>query len=765
MSISLNNYTNIIFRYTWALFLTFPILVILMASFNLSKLGFDESWKIWYTPHTLEKYDAFVSEFIYDDAVVIVFKDDDGIFNRKALASIKRLTDKINKVRYVRNVLSLTSYQHISSGVGEDILIQPYILDPDDPIDIENKKVNVKKNTPLVRRLISEDLKFTMIIARLSSQLLYIDQDKSHEIKNDIDHILRQENMESGYDFHVYGGPELTVSFEKVAIQDIMVFVPLILILIVLFLFIIFRSIHGVLLPLSVVMLTTLATLTFEVLLGHKLNNFTINIPLFIIAISLADTMHILSVHKSLLIKGHENIEAIRLTLRKILLPLFLTSLTTGIGFLSLQFSPISPVQYLGGAIAFSVMFAFILSVTFTPAYLLLLEGKDSFSFKWLDNIFTVLPDVIKKYHKSILLLFSIVTLFSLYGLSMLKIDSNLIKYFHRDTEIRQTILSVQNNITGPVTYELILKSGKDNGIYEPEFLNEVDRFSQELYRKYPEIRLIYSMLDIIKQLNRVMNYDDQAYFSIPDDRELIAQYLLLYEMSLAMGSDLQELKNYSNSALRLTANVDVLGTSKDLEIIGWVEQWWSQSRYEVEVTGSYSLFAKMQRSVTNTLLYSLVFTFIFLVVILIPLLNSPVKWLLYLVPNILPIMLVFGLMGWLGFPIDLGIAISSAIILSISIDDSLHFLLKYFYNKGNTHDSVRYAFKYAGKPMLYTSIIVSVSFGLLGFSNFTPNMLFGITVASGLMLALVIDLVLLPALIYFIDEHRPILLSSKNYA
>ena len=218
-------------------------------------------------------------------------------------------------------------------------------------------------------------------------------------------------------------------------------------------------------------------------------------------------------------------------------------------------------------------------------------------------------------------------------------------------------------------------------------------------------------------------------------------------------GSNIQDLKNVNEQLLRLTVQVNLLGTKKDLKILNWIEYWWSNTQYSIEINGIYAIFAKMQSSVSNTLLYSLYFTFGFLILILLLAFKNIKKLYIYLFPNILPIGLAFGFMGWIGISMDLGIAISLAIILSIAVDDTLHFLSKFYEYKNenkSTKESIDYAFTYAGTGIILTTLIISLSFAIFSFSDFTPNKYFGVITSLSLIIALIIDLLLLPALLYF---------------
>jgi len=207
---------------------------------------------------------------------------------------------------------------------------------------------------------------------------------------------------------------------------------------------------------------------------------------------------------------------------------------------------------------------------------------------------------------------------------------------------------------------------------------------------------------------------------------------------------------------LRITGQMDIVDTSKDLEMMAYIENWWSKTEYSATVQGQTAMFAHMQKDVTDTLIYSLSLA-IFLVTMVMFFIfrRLSILW-VFILPNILPVILVVGLMGWIGISIDIGVAIAGAIIIGVAVDDTIHFLVKYFdaRKRGlNIEDTFDEVLRYAGKAILFTTIILSVSFSLFAFSEFSPNQNFGIVTAFALMIAFVVDLLLLPALLSLADK------------
>jgi predicted RND superfamily exporter protein len=355
----------------------------------------------------------------------------------------------------------------------------------------------------------------------------------------------------------------------------------------------------------------------------------------------------------------------------------------------------------------------------------------------------------ISRNDKKIVALFATLFIVIGYGLTMLKVDSNSIKYFDKSTTVRSGSDFVEDKITGSMLYEIVLDSKRKEGAKEPNFLKKIVEFEKELKTNYPNITFSTSLKDIVIRMQKVLN--QTAKEPIPSSQNMVAQYLLLYSMSLPQGMELNDKIDTTEQYLRLSINSKVQDTSKDLAMIKWIEEWWSKnSSYSATVQGQTSIFAYMQNSVIETLLTSISATLI-LVLIAMFLIYRNLKMLwIFILPNIAPILLVAGVMGYLGISIDIGVAISASVILGIAVDDTIHFFSKYFSSikTMSFEESIDYVISHSGNAMILTTFILSFTFSIFGVSSFVPNVNFAIVTVVALNLALLLDLVLLPALL-----------------
>lgn len=754
---NIEKYTNIIIK-NRVKFILLTIITIAIFGFFLKSLKFEGNYRIWFEPNSkiVEQYDNFKKVFGSDDGLIISFRQDEGIFTKKHLQNIADLTQDLATLEQILRVDSITNYQYIKADdkFNDDIIVQDLVMN----IETLNQEQlnNIKKiaiNDPdLVNTLISKDGTTTMIFARLSSTIK-ASAKTSFDIRDHLRAILKPyESM--GYRFYVNGGAIVSTAFIDIAKNDGIYFTSLVILSVLIVLMIIFRSILGSFIPLLVVIFSFIIVLAVQVILGYRLNNFTANLPLFIIAIGIAHAVHIYWVWMITLKSGvNSSSEAIIYSLNKNLLPIFLTTLTTVIGFLSLSISDIVPIKTLGIATATGSIIAFLLSIVFLPAVLSFFHP--TYNQKQCVSLINSVSysKFIIKYDRKIIQVSIFILIVFIAGIFKVKVDSNMIKYFNEDLPIRKSLNFISDNLTGPMNYEIIVDSQTESGIYSPDFLLKVDNFSKEFVSKFEDVRSAKSLVNVIKRFNQVMNENRSDKYTIPNSSELIAQYLLMYTISLPPGLEVNDKMDITKRFIRITAQTNIVDSSKDLEMIDWIQRWWSLSNYSVEVNGKVAMLASMQKSITQTLTNSIILAVILVSIVMMFIFKKIRLFFYFLAPNIIPIAAAIGAMGWFGIHIDMGVAISAAIILGVAVDDTIHFLTKYLYRIRagySVEESIEYVMRYAGGAIVFTTIILSVSFAFLLGSNFNPNVYFAITTITAVIIALITDLFLLPALLSF---------------
>ena len=761
----MNKFVENIIKFRWVIAILIPLMTFTIAS-QLKHLEFEGSYRIWFGEDSkiLKDYDNFRRVFGNDDAVTIIFRDENGVMNPKALHVIDNITQKLWTTKYIARADSLTNYQYVHSDpeYPDEVLVEDFIDDIDalSAEDLAEKARIIQNEDTVVHRLISEDGKTTMIVGRMTPKA-GDDPEVAANLKASEEAIVAAEEA-SGYDFRLGGGPILNMAFIDLGQHDAATFTPLVLLIAMILLWIIFRRPSGMFLSIAVVIFTFLIVLSVQVLLGYKMNNFTANIPVFVVAIGIADAMHLFWIYLIGRRKGMGNHEAIHYSVNKNFLPVLLTSLTTAVGFASLGISHVIPIKTLGIATANAALLAFVLTILFVPAMLAIINPN--IKEKELDEareeslLAQRYAKFIIKYDVKILLFSSLLFLAIGLGITKVKVDSNTVRYFSEEVDFRQSIEFMQDNLTGPMAYEIVVDSGERDGIKSPEFMKTVERFYKEFKSTYPDVRHLGSLVDVVKTFNDVMDGSK----TVPDDKNLIAQYLLLYSLSLPQGMEINDRMDVDERLLRVTALLNIVDTSLDLEMIAWAQDWWKNTPYTAQVDGQTAMFAHMQHDVTDTLIQSIMLAIGSVSIMMILIFRNLRMIPLFIVPNVLPIILVVGAMGWLGMTIDMGVAISGAIIIGVAVDDTIHFLVKYREARRRGDDlaeSLAYVMRYAGSAIIFTTLILSSAFMIFVFSQFLPNVHFGIVTAIALIIAVLVDLLMLPAVLSKFDAGKKSLL------
>jgi predicted RND superfamily exporter protein len=444
-------------------------------------------------------------------------------------------------------------------------------------------------------------------------------------------------------------------------------------------------------------------------------------------------------------------IESFRLNFQAI----FLTSFTTAIGFLSMNFSDSPPFNDLGNLAAIGVTIAFILTITLLPALLMILPAK--FPKQRQVPIMSHLSEFVIQRRK--ILLWSITAL--MLGLVIFipknELNDNYLEYFDESIQFRQSTDFIIDNLSGADYLDYSIESGEVGGINDPKFLIKLDEFVN-WFRQQAEVRYVYSITEIIKRLNKNMHGDDPNWYKLPEARELTAQYLLFYEMSLPYGLDLNDRLNIDKSATRITIVLDSL-SSKELLALELRAKLWLQGQTTIKsvATGTSLIFAHIGQRNINSMLIGTGVALLLISLVLIFALRSLKLGLISLIPNLMPAFMAFGLWGLLVGQISLAVSVVAAMTLGIVVDATIHFLSKYLHARQklgkNAEDAVRYAFVTVGTAISVTAVVLIAGFSILIFSHFHINSAMGILTAIVIVFALITDFLLLPPLLMKVDK------------
>ncbi|MBT3012445.1 MAG: MMPL family transporter [Candidatus Thiodiazotropha sp. (ex Lucina pensylvanica)] len=735
------------------------VTISLLMGSGIQHLAFSNDYRMFFSEENpqLKAFEQLQNTYTKNDNVLFVIAPRDGkVFTRETLTAVAELTKESWQIPYSLRVDSITNFQH-THAEGDDLIVEDLVLDPQSLNDEElAEKQRIATSDPLlVNRLISPSAHTTGV--NVTVQLPGKKLTEVPEVANRAREMAK--NIEAAYpniDIHLTGMVMMNNAFPSASQDDMTSLYPIMFAAVILVLVVMLRSIPGTLSTVIIIILMIIATMGLTGWLGIKMSPPTTTVPIVIMTLAIADCVHILVNFLHFMRDGQNKYEAMMESLRINLQPIFLTTLTTAIGFLSLNFSEAPPFRDLGNMAAMGVVLAFFLSITFLPAMMMLLPVK-ALSGDTLGSIAMVrFSDFVVRYKKQLLWGMGMVVLLLISQIPNNRLDDQFVKYFDETITFRQATDYTTENLTGIYLIEYSLESGETGGISDPQFLQRVEEFAN-WYRQQPHVLHVNSITDIMKRLNRNMHADNDDWYRLPDQRDLSAQYLLLYEFSLPFGLDLNNQINVKKSATRFTVTMESISTTQLLEIEERAQAWLQENAPGMRIDGASPtiMFAHIGNRNIISMLKGTTLALVMISVILIFALRSLRVGGLSLIPNLVPMGMAFGLWGIFVGEVGLALSVVTGMTLGIVVDDTVHFLSKYLRARRekdmDRENAVRYAFSTVGTALWVTTLVLMVGFGILAFSHFQLNAGMGLLTAITLGLALIADFLFLPPLlIYF---------------
>ncbi|MCW8887155.1 MAG: MMPL family transporter, partial [Motiliproteus sp.] len=527
------------------------------------------------------------------------------------------------------------------------------------------------------------------------------------------------------------------------------------------------RTITGTISTVIIIIVSIAATMGLGGWSGLYLTGPSASAPTMILTLAVADCIHILTTLFYEMRQGVEKRKALFDSLKLNFKPILLTSVTTAIGFLSMNFSDSPPFRDLGNLVATGVMLAFVFSITLFPALLSLLPLRvkvqkddhsdlmDKFSLFVINKRNVLLPSMTA----------------AIIGISLFAPNNDLnddfVKYFDESVAFRQATDFMQDNLSGMTLLEISVDNQQNSGINDPQYIQTLESFSTWL-RQQPETDHVNTLSDTFKRLNKNMHGDDEDWYRLPDSQEMAAQYLLLYEMSLPYGLDLNNQLNVDKSATRVVGTFQNLTSQQILDLEQRLGNWFSSNapEYKVSITSPSLMFAHIgQRNIVSMLLGTVLA--LLLISLLLGIALRSVRYgILSLIPNLAPAAIGFGIWSMWEGQVGLALSVVVGMTLGIVVDDTVHFLSKYQHareDKGKSaEESVRYAFNSVGRALWITTMVLVAGFSILAQSSFKMNADMGMLTAIIILLALIVDFLFLPPLLIKLDH---LLSGNRNKA
>ena len=755
-----------VLAFRWPVILA-TLFMVAVASGGIAMLEFSANYRIFFDDDNPQLLALEELENTYgknENIVFLIVPDDGDATSEDALSAAVWLTKAAWNTPYSRRVDSLANFQYTTADSDE--LFVRDLVDPQqlDRAEIRSQIRDIASSDPRIAGSIlapNGDVSVVNVTVELPQEGLLEAVAEVAEFARSVD--AEADERFDGIDLRIVGTVMINQTFVEASIESQMIFLPASLLLMAVVLGVLTRGWAGVAATGMVIVFSVLASMGLGAWAGLPFTPPISPAPTIVLMIVVANCVHLLVALQQRLRAGASKHEAIVEAVGLNLHPVFLASLTTALGFLSMNFSEVPPYRDLGNFVAFGIAASFILSVTFLPAVLSLLPIRVRKDRQLRGPAMSRIADSVLRHRKAVFWAWLVIVPAMALAIPRNELNDVLAHFFDKSVEFRQDTDFMDERLSGNTSLEYSLEASAEGGVTDPVFLAEVSQFA-EWYRGQPPVRHVAVITDTFRQLNKSMHGDDPAAYRIPESKELAAQYLLLYELSLPQGLDLNNQIDRSRSATRVTVSAKTLSSQELLDLNARAEAWLKENAPNiagVNSTGPAALFAYIgQRNIRAMLVGTLV-VLLAISAILLFALRSLRLGLISIVPNLVPAVLGFGVWGMTVGQVGLSLSVVVAMTVGIVVDDTVHFLAKYQrarrdYGHG-PEEAVQYAFDTAGRALFTTTVVLVAGFLILVFSPFVPTAQVGVLTAMIIGFALVADLSLLPALLTALDRRRPI--------
>ena len=714
-----------------------------------------------YMPHDHPAFiysDQAEEWFSIKDGIIIAIENQNGIYNKETLDVIKALTKRFQKMPEIEkaDVTSLyTADNIVGTEDGMDVKAF-YKKTPKTAEKFEELRQKVKTNEMVYGRLVSEDEKVTVIISAINDDV-FTQEFYTHILETAAE--FNNDNIT----IHVAGRPIIEGTMALLGPADMKKMVPIVLLVIVVVLFITLRSFKSTLLTMLVVLFSTLWAFGLMAVANIPIYAVSTMIPVMLIAIGVADGIHLYS-HLQLFMMANplaEKKEAVMDMIKHMWSPVVMTSITTAVGFVSLLTSQVYPIKYFGLFTAFGVLAAMLFSLTLIPAGIMIFglpkqkakkekEGDHKFAFNFAEKVI--------KYRVASMIVTVVIVVVSIVGITKVWINSSFLDKFEKDSEIVLTDQFINENFGGTSTINLILDSDDNDAFKNPEILRLVDKMQKDVVGNLPIAGNSFTLTDYVKRMNKVMHADDEAYNTIPDNSDLIAQYLLLYEMS-GDPENLWKVVDYDYAKLNVNFQVKSDNSKAINSVLAEIKTF-EDDFEKLGVKMNYAGSGYKALIFTDLILEGQIMSLILSLIIVIVLLGIMFKNIklgfIGAVPIIITAVLSFGIMGWFDIALNTTTALLSSIAIGIGIDYAVHFIEQYKLNSA-TGDKLLTAQKtmaHSGRAISFNAIVVIAGFMVLLFSVFPPNRELGTLVSLNMFLSFIGTVTIMLNLLYRLNIY-----------
>ncbi|MCC5913064.1 MAG: MMPL family transporter [Balneolaceae bacterium] len=702
----------------------------------------------------IKDYEILEDEFGRDDNTILIGFKHDELFSAQVLSDLLDLTRKLEEIEQIEEVFSLWNASSIDSD-GNRLTFDPWLEEESFQVaDLDRLKERMTSDPFLRGFLLSDDGTATAIVLRIDEeQNTY--SDRNHII-NRLDEILADGN---GYSYHISGIPYFRNQYVNMLNGEIVMYIGISSILIILLLWAIYRTIWGILFPMLIVWATLLFTVALIQLTGGFLEIMSSTIAPILLCVGVADAVHMISKYDDSRESGMNKRKSILEMLQTLGSATLLTSITTAIGFATLMTSTVMPMKRFGAYTAAGVLIAYLITILFLPAALNRSKKKRVFDEKsgqiypFLQKLLTKVAAVNRLHYRKVLWIGVGITVLFGIGIQNVQVNGKVFDDVGDDTVLMQDSRFFTEQISPQFPMEFIIRTGEPDGVMSQDLMERIEEM-EDLLISYSEIHRVTGLHTLMKEVHYVFGEENSPERVLPGSDQAIAQYLLLLEVNDS--DELYRLVDFDYSTLRVTAFTEDAGSKRINEIRDEIEPQ-IRSLFEEEeviITGTTILSADLTEKIVYSLAWSIALALTAITLIMAMLFKNIRLVIIALIPNLLPLIIVAGVMGFMGVDIKPSTAVIFTIALGIAVDDSIHYLARFrieYLRRGAIFPALTATTIRTGRAIIVTSLILIAGFGTLITSAFTSTAMMGILVCATIFGALISDLFILPALFYWL--------------
>lgn len=789
------------YHFRWPIIILIVIFTGLMVS-RLPYLTFDMSTEGFLhkkDPKILQ-YNAFKEQFGRDEMLIAMISPR-NVFDRKFLKKLKQFhRDLEDHLPHLKEVRSLINARRTTGAAGELLVTDLLEEIPESEADMRDLKDYVMSN-PLYRNLlVSEKGDFTTVIIepeafsgaavavesgfdttvgvkdKMAKPEKVLTAEENAELVHAVERIVSRYN-DPDFPIMISGTPVVTSYLKKVMQTDVKRFTGLAILIIFVFLFLIFRRISGVVLPMIVVILSVVYTFSLISICDVSIKIPTVILPSFLLAIGIGASVHLVSMffHSY---QGDNKKEAIAQALGHSGLPIIMTSLTTSVSLASFGTAEVAPIADLGQFAASGVMLSLLLTLFLLPALLSVvpikpvIAGGGTIRPGRIDRILLKSCDVAVKYPQRVLLISAVIVGFFALGLFHLNFSHDVLHWYKKSSMVRRSAEAVDRHMKGSLSVEIVADTGVENGLYDTDIMNKLDAFTTAIGGYNNRKSGVYagksvSLADMLKEINKALNENRLSHYTIPDSRELIAQEFLLFENS---GSDdLEDVVDSQFRKARVTVKVPWNDSVAYISFIEWIRHQATRifgDSVKITLTGMVVLLMTTVNAMMHSMATSYIIALVLITLMMIFMIGNLRMGLISMIPNISPIIVTLGLMGWLGINLDLFTLLIGSIAIGLAVDDTIHFFhnfRRYHLMTGDVRFAVEKTMQTAGRAMLITSVVLATGFWIFVFASMNNLFAFGLLTGFTLICAFLADILVTPALLSLLTLNNPDTIVKEN--